>query len=801
MINFIQKHKYAIALGVFILIYIAYFTLASFLRYNNFFTGRFDLGNMDQTIWNTIHDRIFQITDPNGTANISRLAFHADFILILISPLYLIWSNPQMLLLLQTVVLGLGAVFVFLIADYLLRNKNLALTFSAIYLLNPSLQFTNLYDFHAIVLGTTLLLATFYFFLKKNYLLFLLFAILSGLTKEEVWAITALFGLAIIARTIFEKKFRLNFSEKQLLEIGFGLVVFLSSTLICYLLIWVIIPYVKGSGHFALAYYSDFGGTASSISKNILFSPIKTISIILQPQKVQYLVELLLPFGLMSLLAPFYLIFAAPDLVINLLSGNAQLHQIYYQYTAAITPFLAVSAIYAVLILKKKLPKINNRLIITYLVGFALISAYLYGPLPGTIHANVAMFKDQLSNRQIIDDFLSQIPTRYSIAASNNLGSHLSHRRNIYTIPVGIGQADVILFLLNDNFAQPSLTTQKAMVKQMSNDKNYIQVYENGDFVAFEKRSLYTQAAPKPKKGQVSLFPYSITALSNRNYQKSDISIEREVTSAGNFKSYIISYLSDGLKEYSLMNIPTSEMPIGGYSVVIINHGFVEPKSYSTIDSYKSITDYFSTKGYLVLKPDYRGNGNSETGDTVLMRFAYPVDVLNLIESLKNIPQANPNQIYLYGHSMGGEITLKVLEIAGKHPEILARIRAAVVWAPVTDLVDWFSSSHVPWLQETKNDKDYYAETFKVMGTPEKNPLLWQSVSPINYLSDIQTPIQINHGLIDSTVSYRTSIELYDNLISLNKTADLLTYPGNDHNLTQSWDKAAVNALSFFKSY
>ena len=96
----------------------------------------------------------------------------------------------------------------------------------------------------------------------------------------------------------------------------------------------------------------------------------------------------------------------------------------------------------------------------------------------------------------------------------------------------------------------------------MSNDKNYIQVYENGDFVAFENRSLNTQAAPKPKKGQVSLFPYSITALSNRNYQKSDISIEREVTSAGNFKSYIISYLSDGLKEYSLMNIPTSEMPI-----------------------------------------------------------------------------------------------------------------------------------------------------------------------------------------------------------------------------------------------
>ncbi len=249
------------------------------------------------------------------------------------------------------------------------------------------------------------------------------------------------------------------------------------------------------------------------------------------------------------------------------------------------------------------------------------------------------------------------------------------------------------------------------------------------------------------------------------------------------------------------MNIPNSKMPENGFPVVIINHGFIEPKDYSTINSYKSITDYFSEKGYLVLKPDYRGNGNSETEDTALMRFAYPVDVLNLIESLKNIPQANSNQIYLYGHSMGGEITLKVLEIAGKDPQTLAKIKAAVLWAPVTNLSDWFSKAHVPWLQETKNNKNYYLETFKIMKTPEENPELWQSVSPINYLSDIQTPVQINHGTSDGTLPYRSSIELYDNLISLNKTAQLLIYPDNDHNLVQSWNKAAANSLSFFKKY
>src|ERR1035437_3532889 len=151
MINFIKKYKFQILLGLFILIYILYFTAASFLRYDNFFTGRFDLGNMDQTVWNTIHGRIFQITDPNGTNIISRLSFHADFILVLISPLYLIWSNPEMLLLLQTVVLAFGAIFVFLIAKSIIKDKTIALTISAVYLLNPSLQFTNLYDFNPVV--------------------------------------------------------------------------------------------------------------------------------------------------------------------------------------------------------------------------------------------------------------------------------------------------------------------------------------------------------------------------------------------------------------------------------------------------------------------------------------------------------------------------------------------------------------------------------------------------------------------------------------------------------------------------
>lgn len=485
----IGSHKHEVVLLIFILIYCLYFTSASFLRYDNFFAGRFDLGNMDQTVWNTINGRIFQMTDPNATETVSRLNFHSDFILILISPLYLIWANPKMLLLLQTIVLGSGALFVFLIAKKVLKGKSLALTFSALFLLNPSVQFANLYDFHAVTLGTTLLLATFYFFIKKSYVLFLFFALLSGFSKEEIWVIVSLLGLALVFRVFFENKFRLKFSKKQLVEIFIGLFLFLASAIIFYLLIWVIMPQLRGESHFALSYYSGFGDSPSEVSKNIILMPFKTISIIFSPQRVEYLVQLFLPFGFTSFLSPVFLIFAMPDLLINLLSSNKPLREIYYQYTSAITPFIVISAIYAINFLKKRFVRIDNSLIIFYLVTTTFFSAYLYGPLPGGKHANLQMFNNQLSNRIAIDDFISKIPKSYSVTASNNLGSHLSQRENLYNIPIATGSADMILFLLNDYWAQPPLNVQKKMAKDLENDKNYTLVFKDGDFVAFAKKN------------------------------------------------------------------------------------------------------------------------------------------------------------------------------------------------------------------------------------------------------------------------------------------------------------------------
>lgn len=490
--NLIAGNKHLFLLFIMFAVYTSYFTIITFLKHDNFYTGRFDLGNMDQTIWNTLHGRIFQLTDPNGTDIISRLSFHADFLLILLSPFYLIWSSPKMLLFLQTTILGSGAIFVYLLSEKIIKNKTVSLSLAFAYLLNPSLQYSNLFDFHAVTLSTAFLLGAFYFLINKRYFYFTLFSLLAAISKEQVWLITSLFGLYISADCL-TKMIRAKVSGMKILRekrLIFGFFVFLFSIAAFYFLMFKAIPASRGTQHFALSYYSEFGDSPGNIIKNIIFAPQKTVSTVLQKDRTSYLREILGPVGYLPLLSPVFLIFTLPDLTINLLSNNSQLHQIYFQYTATITPFLFISSIFGLNVLKKRFPKIPISLLSSYIILASLYSSYYFGPLPGAKNPNIDAFIKEQPGKAAIENFLSGIPKRYSIAATNNIGSHISHRHSIYTIPVGVDKADIVIFLLNDPFAQPSLKAQKEMAQKLKKDVNYQLLIEKEDFIAFKKKGL-----------------------------------------------------------------------------------------------------------------------------------------------------------------------------------------------------------------------------------------------------------------------------------------------------------------------
>jgi uncharacterized protein len=297
----------------------------------------------------------------------------------------------------------------------------------------------------------------------------------------------------------------------------------------------------------------------------------------------------------------------------------------------------------------------------------------------------------------------------------------------------------------------------------------------DGRFVQTQSQAPITsQNQDKP------VHPYSIQALREREYPGSAIAIERDLGDQGAFKSYIIFYLSDGFKLRALMNVPDVAKPESGFPVIILNHGFIEPAAYDTVNSYKSYMDQYSRAGFLVVKSDYRGHDESD-GEPVSAHISpdYTVDVLNLLSSIKKYPDANPNAIGMWGHSMGGGITLRALAVS---KDIKAgAFLAGVVASPQSFYAYWEAHKDDPripsWIKENAN------KTLAEFGRPNSFPDLWNSISPYSYLGDIKAPIQIHHGTADADVPIVFSDELNKALQDANKGVEYFTYQGGDHNL------------------
>jgi uncharacterized membrane protein len=466
----IRKNPQLSALGIIVFLFILYYSIASYARYDNFHTGRYDLGNMTQTVWNTAHGRIFEMTDPEGQEIVSRLAFHADFILILFAPVYLLWESPVVLLLAQSVIVGLGAIFLYLISDYVLKNKNVSLALAFAYLINPALSWSVLFDFHPVTLATTFLLAAVYFFLKKNYKFFLCFALLAALTKEQVWFIIALFGPLIFF-----------FHKKRLL----GFLVFAVPLIIFYMLVWHIMPYAAGSNeYFGLSYFNDENASATGILKDAAMAPDKTYAKIIDEERSGYLKALFAPLGYLPLIFPFWLVFASADILLNLLSDKEELHFIYYHYTATITPFLFLCAIYAIRFIKIYIKEIY---IISYIAFFSLFGASTYGPLPGSLDPSVDTidsFVSPLPYKEEIKSKLSEIPANKSIAVPNNLGGFMSHREKIYNTSIDLADADYIAFLLRTKEIDKYSVD---LIKDLRKDENFKIWYDKYGLTIFRK--------------------------------------------------------------------------------------------------------------------------------------------------------------------------------------------------------------------------------------------------------------------------------------------------------------------------
>ncbi len=297
--------------------------------------------------------------------------------------------------------------------------------------------------------------------------------------------------------------------------------------------------------------------------------------------------------------------------------------------------------------------------------------------------------------------------------------------------------------------------------------------------------------------------PLQISQMQKHNYPGSDLKVEETLADGSNYHQYIASYLSDGLKIYGLLTVPMEDKPAGGFPVIIFNHGYIPPEQYRTTERYVAYVDALARAGYVVFKPDYRGNGSSEgQPEGAYYSPAYATDVLNAVSSIKKYKDANPNKVGMWGHSMGGNITLRNLVV---HPN---DIKAAVIWGGVVgsydDLMNNWQRSvpFKPSPSELALRNRYRQNLIQKYGTPKDNPSFWDSIDPTKHLDLVSAPVQLDHGTADEEVPLHFSQSLEEGLKKVGKSVELYTYEGADHNISSpNFEIAMQRTIAFFDKY
>ncbi|MDD5438737.1 MAG: DUF2079 domain-containing protein [Candidatus Omnitrophica bacterium] len=400
------------ALLLALIYFVSVFNICAF-RYDTFQYHDWDFAIFVNGMWGIIHGDLFvAMFDKHFLAN------HFNIIAFFIAPVYFVFRHPLTLLFLQSFFLAASAIPVYLLARRKFR-WNIAVFFPAFYLLYPPLYYVNAYEFHFESFAPFFLTWAFYWLIAKRGILCVLAALLAILCKENIPAVVAAMGAYAV---LFRPHRRLL--GAVLLLVGLG------SFLLITLYLQPLFTADK-TGYAGL--YQDYGQGFGNIYLYIMTHPFKIAGDILSdPLKRKYLSDIFSPLGFLPLLRPDILIITVPTFLRNLLSKVPTTYEIYWHYTATLTPFLIVGLVYALKKVTDKFYEVKKKLI--FVLGALLI---LEAMSAVNFYKTRTYFVDYHPFKTKVDavkaEAVGLIPPKAGIIATFDFLPHLANRKHAYS--------------------------------------------------------------------------------------------------------------------------------------------------------------------------------------------------------------------------------------------------------------------------------------------------------------------------------------------------------------------------------
>jgi uncharacterized membrane protein len=448
------------------LAYAALFVFAAIVHYLVFKAQRPDLGYMAQAIWNTLHGHFLEMTTLGGHQR-DRLGVHVEPFLLLLAPLFWVWSSPILLLVVQALAVASGALPVFWLARKHLGSSRAGAHFAFAYLLYPATQFNAFTigsGFHSVAIAVPLVLYAVWFLDEDRLVAFSLVALLAFTTKEEIPLAVGCLGIWYGVRR-----------GRRL----FGAGVFVSGLAVTLFdFLWVIPHFSPTGADPFVGRYSAVGGTPGGIAHKLITDPLAFVHAVSSTHKAVYLVLLLAPFAGLWLLEPLLFLGAVPDLAINLLSSKHDQTTISFHWTAGIVPFVVAASVFGAARFQRHALQLSLW-VVTGAAAIAVLSPiYLLGSDVQALGSPLVAAKAEA---------VRLIPNGVPVSASHQLGGSLSERRYIYAFPRVLRSRWIVVDGSDDTYGDKTAGYRR-YIRHYEADKDWRTIFSSHGVVVLHKR-------------------------------------------------------------------------------------------------------------------------------------------------------------------------------------------------------------------------------------------------------------------------------------------------------------------------